>query len=323
MSSPAQDAAPVPAAPKDLFSGASPGSAAQKVERRRNTYEVTLDAGFGKRLLMWLFSIAIIVVLVLGWMNRADTNLSADEGLGYALGLVGGITMLLLFLYPLRKKVRILRRLGAIKYWFQIHMLMGIFAPILIMFHANFSLGSLNSNLALFSMLAVVGSGIVGRYIYGKIHYGLYGQRAGLQDLRHNLKITKGKLSDNLTLSRKSIGQIKRLEAYALASRGFISGLIHLPFVTAACFWTRRSIIGDLKHALHKQAKERGWDKQITRHFSREIFGSLRQYITMLRKVAQFNVYTKLFGLWHVIHLPLFIMLVISGFVHVFAVHSY
>jgi hypothetical protein len=308
---------------KKAVSGAAALSAAQQVERRRNTYEVTLDAGFGKRLLVWLFSVAIILVLLAGWANRTDTNLSADEGLGYTLGLVGGITMLLLFLYPLRKKVRILRHLGAVKYWFQIHMFMGVTAPILIMFHSNFSLGSLNSNLAMFSMLAVVGSGLIGRYIYGKIHYGLYGQRAGLQDLRHSLKLTKGKLSDNLNLSRKSIERIKRLEVYTLASRGFLSGMFHLPFVTFACFWTRITIGGDLRHALHKQAKERGWDKQISQHFSREVIGSFRQYIRLLQKVAQFNVYEKLFGLWHVVHVPLFIMLVISGFVHVFAVHSY
>ncbi len=303
--------------------GGSAVSAAQKVGRRRNTFEVTLDAGFGKRLLIWLFAVAIILVLLAGWANRDETNLSADEGLGYTLGLVGGIMMLLMFLYPLRKKIRILRHLGAVKYWFQIHMLMGVLAPILIMFHANFSLGSLNSNLALFSMLSVVASGLIGRYVYGKIHYGLYGQRAGLQDLRHNLKITKGKLSDNLTLSRKSIERIKRLEVYTLASRGFISGMFHLPFVTFACFSTRFAIIGELKRTLRKQAKERGWDRQISQHFSREVLGSLRQYIGLLRKVAQFNVYEKLFGLWHVVHLPLFIMLAISGFVHVFAVHSY
>jgi len=41
------------------------------------------------------------------------------------------------------------------------------------------------------------------------------------------------------------------------------------------------------------------------------------------RQVAEFRVYERLFSLWHVLHLPLFFMLLAAGIVHVIAVHVY
>jgi hypothetical protein len=41
------------------------------------------------------------------------------------------------------------------------------------------------------------------------------------------------------------------------------------------------------------------------------------------RRVAEFEACERLFAAWHVLHLPLFVMLVIVGIVHVIAVHVY
>ena len=43
----------------------------------------------------------------------------------------------------------------------------------------------------------------------------------------------------------------------------------------------------------------------------------------MAGRVAQFSFYERLFALWHVFHLPIFFMMVISALVHVLAVHMY
>jgi uncharacterized membrane protein YidH (DUF202 family) len=50
--------------------------------------------------------------------------------------------------------------------WFRLHVILGVAGPVLILFHCNFRLGALNSNVALFSMGAVVASGVIGRYLY-------------------------------------------------------------------------------------------------------------------------------------------------------------
>ena len=41
------------------------------------------------------------------------------------------------------------------------------------------------------------------------------------------------------------------------------------------------------------------------------------------RRVAEFEASERLFAAWHILHLPLFFILVIVGIVHVIAVHVY
>ena len=92
--------------------------------------------------------------------------------------------MLLLLIYPARKRLPGLKAIGSTKIWFQIHMALGVIGPVLILFHANFRLGATNSNVALVCMLVVAGSGLFGRYFYAHIHHGLHGRKASLAELR-------------------------------------------------------------------------------------------------------------------------------------------
>ncbi len=70
-----------------------------------------------------------IAALYLGWINRDEEYISADTGLGYWLGIVGSLMMLVLLLYPLRKRARFLRSLGKVPTWFRSHMFLGIVGP--------------------------------------------------------------------------------------------------------------------------------------------------------------------------------------------------
>jgi hypothetical protein len=46
-------------------------------------------------------------------------------------------------------------------------------------------------------------------------------------------------------------------------------------------------------------------------------------YFAAVNKAARFSVYERLFALWHVLHLPMFFLLVFAGVIHVIAVHLY
>lgn len=117
--------------------------------------------------------------------------------------------MLLMPLYSLRKRVKWMREWGAIRYWFKIHMILGIIGPVFILFHCNFQLGSKSGSIALFSMLIMVASGMVGRYLYGRIHYGLYGSEMTLQQLQQDKLITRDGLSRLIEISPQLIERIK------------------------------------------------------------------------------------------------------------------
>jgi hypothetical protein len=47
------------------------------------------------------------------------------------------------------------------------------------------------------------------------------------------------------------------------------------------------------------------------------------EHLRRVRKVAELNSYERMFGLWHLFHLPFFYMMVVTALVHVIAVHMY
>ena len=58
-------------------------------------------------------------------------------------------------------------RSGSTRFWFALHMTLGIVGPLLIILHSTLAFGSLNATVAFASMALVATSGIVGRFLYG------------------------------------------------------------------------------------------------------------------------------------------------------------
>jgi hypothetical protein len=51
--------------------------------------------------------------------------------------------------------------------------------------------------------------------------------------------------------------------------------------------------------------------------------GYIDDRLSATRRVVEFSSFERLFSLWHALHMPLFLMLLIAGVVHVVAVHVY
>jgi len=263
------------------------------------------------------------IILYFGWVTKDQSNLSPEDGWGYALGIIGGSAMLILLLYPVRKYVRFFRSFGAVKYWFRTHMLLGVLGPLLIMFHSNFNLGSVNSNIALGSMIVVALSGFVGRFIYVKIHISLYGQQATIKELREELKNARGVLGKDVSLSEKVVNMLKKYEKSILKHRSFVIGVLHLPINVIYTKWIYYSLMSGIKKGIRRRARDKKWDRSYQKEMINGVRETLLIYTSTIRKVAELKLYERLFSLWHVLHLPLFVMLVISGIIHVIAVHMY
>ena len=92
---------------------------------------------------------------------------------------------------------------GPAKYWFAGHMTLGILGPLFILVHSNFQVGSINAGIALASMSLVAGSGIIGRFIYTRIHHGLYGRRASLNELRELAGLNSKEVESKLAFAPK------------------------------------------------------------------------------------------------------------------------
>jgi hypothetical protein len=271
-----------------------------------------------------LVALAVIVALYVGWLYRDEGHITPEKGLGYWLGIVGGSMMLLLLLYPLRKRYRVLRYLGRVPSWFRIHMLLGIAGPVLILFHCNFKLGSLNSNVALVSMLIVVASGIAGRYLYSQVHRGLYGRKTEVAEIASDLQVLKAALGGDFAGVGTIETALRNFEHETLEPRA--SSLASLwSFLTVGVLASqrRRALSRQANSVLKAQAQQQRWSQLEHRQHTRQVHKLLILYFAAVRKAARFAAYERLLALWHVLHLPLFILLVFTAVIHVVAVHLY
>jgi len=266
----------------------------------------------------------LVAVLLAGWLLSGQQLVNPEEGLGYWLGIIGGSLMLLLLFYPAGKRSKLLQRFGLVKHWFRIHMMIGLIGPSLILYHCNFSVDAMNSKVALYSMLAVAISGIIGRHFYTRIHRGLYGKRASIEELRSEISES---LENSRGLAAILPGFIKDLNAVAGELLGDqytrTISLRHSLTWTVKYYVVRARMYFKIRRELRARA--------ITSAAVERTIGNLRKtanayaakQVGLMRQVAQIAFYERLFSLWHLFHMPLFLLLVISALVHVLAVHMY
>ena len=262
--------------------------------------------------------VLVAIVIAIGWSIRDLRLVTASEGAGYVLGIVGA-SMMVLLLYPLRKRARWLRSAGAVRHWFRIHMILGIAGPVLVLFHSNFMLGSINSQVALFCTIVVAASGIVGRYLYAKIHAGLYGQRTtfdGIQQAVRESRISDSIPPDVLALINQRLEPLE--ESVSKADNRIGAALGGAYAVTLRLARLRVTLRSEVRR-LAIGAAANGAGQRAMSHS----LGFLSYRLSVLRKFAQLRACERLFGLWHVVHYPLFMVLVIAATVHVIAVHMY
>ncbi len=271
-----------------------------------------------------IFYILVVSTLLAGWYLRGEEFLVAESGPGYALGIVGGSMMLLLLLYPLRKKARFMRNLGQIKHWFRGHMLLGVLGPVLVLFHSNFSIGSMNSTVVLFATLLVAGSGLVGRYIYTQIHYGLYGRQLTLKELQEDLDHKKNTLVFVLKFAPKLRERLLAFDDSALKTRdSFFSSLWGYITISLRGRWVHLSLLFALRRTLDVAAKRSEWSDLERQRKSMAARKHISIHIKSALRIAEFSVFERFMSLWHLLHFPLFIMLVVAGIIHILAVHMY
>ena len=88
---------------------------------------------------------------------------------GHGIGVVASLVMLLNFLYPIRKRIKLFKGAGPINRWLSFHVFVGLMSPTVIVFHAAFQSKNLVAQSTFISLLIVVATGLIGRFAYGFI----------------------------------------------------------------------------------------------------------------------------------------------------------
>jgi hypothetical protein len=211
-----------------------------------------------------------------------------------------------------------------VKFWFRLHMVFGVMGPVLIMMHSSYHIGSLNGQVALYSMLLVAVSGLFGRYFYTRIHYGLYGKKATFASLHADSLVLTKKLGKLFELNPKAKEMMKQYEKDVMNTpSGPFSSARHWVKMRYTSVILYPKVMRSLNKKLLTVGYKKGWSKSKVHRNQLRIRKMLLSHRANLRQSLELHFYERLFAIWHLLHMPLFIMMVITGFVHVYAVHAY
>jgi len=272
----------------------------------------------------WFVGLATTAILLWGYAESDSWGLTPGRNTGYWIGIVGGLGILATLAYPIRKYWRRLNTLGTVAGWFRIHMLLGIFGPAVILFHANFRLGAFNSNVALITMLCVAASGIVGRYLYGKIHQGLHGRRSELTEMVSQTADMRRTLGGDLPQNSPMWSELVRLEVKAKQpSRGVIGAIVQSVSLAGRANVVRNRVARDAHRFIEDECKRRGLTRKQRRSWLRAAKSHLDAYFQTVKGTARLILFERLFAFWHVLHVPIFIVMALSVVIHIVAVHFY
>ncbi|MCC6410223.1 MAG: hypothetical protein IT270_01110 [Saprospiraceae bacterium] len=271
-----------------------------------------------------LVSIGILVTLFLSYHGYAYYTTSIEERfyhpdhpnlkpsgvLGHGLGILGTLLVLIgVFSYIARKRYNFLARFGRLKYWLEFHIFLCSVGPVMILFHTAFKFGGIVS-VSFWSMVAVVASGVIGRYIYIQIPRTIEGRELSLGEVKALKSDVGDVLKGRYHLDENSYNYI--LESTKIKPRPNSDN----PFSgTFSRYFENKKVIRNIKKILRGNNLHQADVFHITRLISNEI--SLNSRIERLLTMQ------KLFKYWHVAHLPFAIIMLIFMVIHVIVTLSF
>lgn len=220
---------------------------------------------------------------------------------GHALGITGSSMMLLMLGYSVRKRVGALRRLGPLARWLDVHILLGVVGPALVVLHSSFKVQGLVA-LSFWSMVVVALSGVLGRYLYLQIPRTKAGEALSLAELQARDR----ELHARLRALGLDAARLARLDALAAPppSRGLLRSLVAL--------W-----LDDLREAARVAAFARECAADVPADLLGEVREVAREAARTHRRLAVWDRVHELFHWWHVVHKPFAVVMYLFMAVHV------
>lgn len=297
------------------MSATAVGPAIRRPATKREAWLPT--AAFSSVLVLAAVASAVVALVVIvgfgGWRYYATPlrvrayqpthHLLRPSGpVGQGVGIVGMTLLVLTLLYVVRKRWKPLSRVGSQKTWLDAHIFCGLVGPALITLHTSFKFNGLVS-VAYWSMMLVVASGFVGRYLYVRIPRTVRGAEVSLGEVVGRTRDLRAAL-EQLDLSASLRTRVAALEA-ALASSDRSGSVIGLFF-------------GDsrLRRRLARLEAEM-IAEGAPRHLAEDARALLGERMALLRRLAFLERTRLLFNMWHVFHVPLVYIMFLIGIGHV------
>lgn len=236
-------------------------------------------------------------------LNDLHRNLRPAGRTGIGFGVLSTLLFAAIYVYPLRRRWTWLRKIGTTRHWLDFHIVMGLAAPALVALHSAFKFGGL-AGMAYWIMLAVVASGLVGRYFYAQIPRSKKDAELSLAELHEmNLELTEDLRAQRIVpeeVWRPLVTPIRREEALRMPVVKSIARMLALdlarPFRMAALRrkalfgWDHIRTIGGLLPSSHPDLER--------------VVALVRRQSWLTAKIRFLDRAGQIFKMWHVVHKP-------------------
>jgi hypothetical protein len=224
--------------------------------------------------------------------------------IGHGLGFLGTFLLGALFLYTLRKKWKRLSKFGNVRIWLLFHIFCGIAGPVFITLHTSFKVGGLVA-WSYWSMMAVMLSGFIGRFLYAQIPRTLTGTELSREDLAQKTMQLSREMAQSYSFSEEAVVAIDRFTGMKRDKVGL--GAIWAIFADDLSLWYRL-------HALQRLLLA---ESKINRTDISRLLSMIKERSIVERKIAYLSTAQQLFHYWHVIHRPFAYAMIIIAVIHI------
>ena len=232
--------------------------------------------------------------------------------IGQSAGIVALLIFFVLWLYPLRKKFKVLAFMGSLGRWMDVHVASALALPLLLAIHSSWRSNGL-IGLGLMAMLVVIASGVVGRYLYTRIPRA----RSGVELTRDEVAAKRRELIELLAtttgLSHEVVDRALDVAPGATEQGGILQIFWHL-------------ISDDLLRWKRIRELRRRWAAVAPagRPLSRQALSDAVEYasqeISLAQQSRMLEATQRVFAFWHVAHRPFAITALIAVLIHVIVV---
>jgi Fe-S-cluster-containing hydrogenase component 2 len=234
----------------------------------------------------------------------AELNVSflAGSKLALTCGYVGTALMVLSMAYLLQRRFGWFKRTASNQFWLDVHLMTGIVGPAFIALHSAMRLTTWVS-IPFWSMIAVVISGVIGRYLYTLVP--AMSSTHDLAVLEHRRAVTE--LAKDHPRAGDVAYEVMERE-WARSEQAWNIGLLSL------LLWV---IVDDLRHVFARRRYRRRLRplaprkvaREIARHVDRVVFYERRQELAPRLK--------SLLRSWKKVHIPFSVVLLVTMLIHI------
>ncbi len=225
---------------------------------------------------------------------------------GQAAGILALALFLFMWLYPLRKRVSWLRFTGSLAGWLDIHIVAGLALPVVGAIHAAWRFHGL-IGLGYLAMLTVSLSGFVGRYLYTHIPRS-----------RSGLELTRTQTQERREQFLERIGTMTGIDRDDI-ERSVRSGPDD-PTRAGIGSTLRQLVTDDVARWRVSIELRRRWKPRLSPSQLKEAVRLVRQEMKLDQQMRMLDATRRVFGFWHVAHLPFAITAFVAVSIHVVVV---